>query len=116
MINDTMKRVALSGATAKTKEYIQSVLSLKESGLGLPKELTGGSRTSDISQAHYSRHCPEELRLIQICHQSSQKFQGNLDDEQRVPAVLHGRHYATPFYLGRELLTPLHIELSRIGK
>ncbi len=89
MINDSLKRLALSGATSKTKEYIQSVLSLKESGLGLPKELTGGSRTSDIQSSALFQTLPGGASAnSQYALSQAKKFQGNLDRlRQRVPSV-----------------------------
>jgi hypothetical protein len=89
MVNDTMKRVALSGASEKTKEYIQSVLSLKESGLGLPKELTGGSRTSDIQSSALFQTLPSGSSAnSKYALSQAKKFQANLDRlRQRVPGV-----------------------------
>jgi hypothetical protein len=89
MINDSLKRLALSGASEKTKEYIQSVLSLKESGLGLPKELTGGSRTSDIQSSALFQTLPSGASAnSKYALSQAKKFQANLDRlRQRVPGV-----------------------------
>lgn len=40
--------IALSHLTEKSKAYVDDLLSMRESALGLPKQLTGGSRVSEI--------------------------------------------------------------------
>jgi hypothetical protein len=44
-----LKQLGLSGATPETREYVIDLLSLRESMLGLPKEITGGSRQMQSS-------------------------------------------------------------------
>lgn len=89
MWNDFVKSTAMSGATPKTKEYIQSVLSLKESALGLPKEITGGSRTSEIQGNALFQTLPSGASVdSKYALGQAKKFQSNIDRlRQRVPAV-----------------------------
>lgn len=44
-----LKKLGLSGATPQTREYIIDLLSLREAMLGMPKEITGGSRMMEKS-------------------------------------------------------------------
>ena len=39
-----LKKLGLAGATPETRQYIVDILSLREGMLGMPKEITGGSR------------------------------------------------------------------------
>jgi hypothetical protein len=89
MINDWMKSSALSGATDQTKQYIQSVLSLKESALGLPKEITGGSRTSEIQGNALFQTLPSGSSVdSKYALDQAKKFQANIDRlHERVPEV-----------------------------
>jgi hypothetical protein len=43
-VADNLKKLGAAGATPETREYIIDILSLRESMLGMPKEITGGSR------------------------------------------------------------------------
>jgi hypothetical protein len=87
--NDLRKGSALKGATQQTKDYIQSVLSLKESALGLPKEITGGSRTSEIQGNALFQTLPSGSSVnSQYALEQAQKFQANIDRlHDRVPQV-----------------------------
>jgi len=70
----------LNQATAPTKEYIQSVLSLRESSLGLPKEITGGSRVSEIQASALWETLPSAASLDKAyAIGQSKKFQANID-------------------------------------
>ncbi len=85
LLNDTERNFALKGATQQTKDYIQSVLSLKESALGLPKEITGGSRTSEIQGNALFQTLPSGSSVdSKYALEQAQKFQANIDR-------LHGR-------------------------
>ena len=48
-IANNIKRWGLEGAHPETRAYITALLSAREAALGLPKEITGGSRQSDIA-------------------------------------------------------------------
>jgi hypothetical protein len=70
----------LSGSTPETQEYIQSVLSLRESALALPKELTNGSRVSEIQASALWATLPSGASLNgNYALKQGQKFQGNID-------------------------------------
>ena len=70
----------LSQATEPTKEYVQSVLSLRESALGLPKEITGGSRVSEIQASALWSTLPGAASLdSKYALGQAKKFQANID-------------------------------------
>lgn len=70
----------LAGSTPATQEYIQSVLSLRESSLGLPKELTEGSRVSEIQASALWATLPSGASLNgDYALNQSKKFQANID-------------------------------------
>lgn len=48
-VSDNLKQLGLEGANPQTREYIIDLLSLREALLGLPKEITGGSRMMEKS-------------------------------------------------------------------
>jgi hypothetical protein len=71
---------ALSKATDATKNYIQSVLSLRESALGLPKEITGGSRVSEVQSSALWATLPSASSLdSKYALGQAKKFQANID-------------------------------------
>jgi hypothetical protein len=70
----------LSQATEPTKDYIQSVLSLRESALGLPKEITGGSRVSEVQSSALWATLPDAKSLDKnYAVGQAKKFQANID-------------------------------------
>ncbi len=70
----------LSKATPATKDYIQSVLSLRESALGLPKEITGGSRVSEVQSSALWATLPSAASLdSRYALGQAKKFQANID-------------------------------------
>lgn len=79
----------LSGSTPETQEYIQSVLSLRESALGLPKEITGGSRVSEIQASALWGTLPSGASLnSDYALNQSKKFQANIKRlRERAPEV-----------------------------
>src|SRR5258706_10307125 len=79
----------LSGATPETQEYIQSVLSLRESALGLPKEITGGSRASEIQASALWGTLPSGASLNgDYALSKAKKFQANIKRlRERAPEV-----------------------------
>lgn len=89
MINDFMKAGALKDATQLTKDYIITVQSLKESALGLPKEITGGARTSEIQGNALFQNLPSGASVdSKYALEQAQKFQANLDRlRDRVPQI-----------------------------
>jgi len=97
MWNDLVKSTMLNGASDKTKNYIQSVLSLKESALGLPKEITGGSRTSEIQGNALFQTLPSGASVdSKYAIGQAKKFQANIDRlRNRVP-VVRGMEEITP--------------------
>jgi hypothetical protein len=89
IINDWMKSSALSGATQLTKDYLITVSSLKESALGLPKEITGGARTSEIQGNALFQNLPSGASGdSKYALEQAQKFQANIDRlRDRVPQI-----------------------------
>lgn len=79
----------LSQASEPTKAYIQSVLSLRESALGLPKEITGGSRVSEVQSSALWATLPSAGSLdSKYALSQAKKFQANIDRLwQRVDSV-----------------------------
>ena len=88
-IEALVNAAVLSEATEQTKEYVQSVLSLRESGLGLPKELTGGSRVTEIQTSALWQTLPSGASLNgEYALGQAKKFQANIDRlRKRVPEV-----------------------------
>ena len=84
----------LSQATEPTKDYIQSVLSLRESALGLPKEITGGSRVSEVQASALWSTLPGAGSLDKnYALSQAKKFQANIDRLwQRVDSVQGMEH------------------------
>jgi len=81
----------LSGATPETNEYIQSVLSLRESGLGMPKELTGGARVSEIQASALWQTIPGGASLNgNYALNQAKKFQANIDRLRERPEIVEG--------------------------
>lgn len=89
-VADNLKKLGLEGATPETRRYVTALLSMREAALGIPKEITGGSRTTEIASNALWETLPsgttpdrkwamEQLRGVQ----------GILDrlKETRVPAV-----------------------------
>jgi hypothetical protein len=84
-----LKAGVLDGASDPTIDYIQSVLSLRESALGLPKELTGGSRVSEVQASALWATLPSAGSLnSKYALQQTQRFQQNIDRlRKKVPQV-----------------------------
>lgn len=87
--NDWINRGALDNATDLTKTFIQSALALKEAALALPKELTGGSRVSDIqASAMFKTLAGGSAPDSKYALDQSKKFQADIDRlRQRAPEV-----------------------------
>jgi hypothetical protein len=89
VINDAIRNLALKAATPQTKEYIQSVLQLKETSLGLPKEITGGSRTSETQSSALFQTLPSGSSAdANYALGQGKKFQADIDRlRERVPNI-----------------------------
>ena len=75
-----IQQAALAGATPQSQEYIQSVLSLRESALALPKELTGGSRVQEIQASALWATLPGAASLnSKYALGQAKKYQANID-------------------------------------
>jgi hypothetical protein len=87
----------LAGSTPQSQEYIQSILSLRESALGLPKEITGGSRVSEIQASALWGTLPGGASLNgDYALKQGKKFQANIDRlRERAPEV-RGVHIEDP--------------------
>jgi len=89
VINDFINSTAMKNATPQTKAYIKTVQSLKESSLGIPKELTGGSRQSDISANALFQTLPSGQSVdSNYALDQAKSMQGNIDRlREPVPQV-----------------------------
>lgn len=89
VLNDTIRNFALKSATKQTKEYIQSALQLKETSLGLPKEITSGSRTSETQSSALFQTLPSGASVdSNYALTQGKKFQADIDRlRERAPEV-----------------------------
>jgi len=88
-IDNGIRAVAQMSATEKTNEYIRAVLALREAGLGLPKEITGGSRVSEIQAGALWQTMPGAASLdSKYAIKQAGKFQQDIDRlRERAPLV-----------------------------
>lgn len=88
-IDSAMRAAVLSGATEQTKDYVQSVLALREAGLALPKEITGGSRVAEIQASALWQTMPSAGSLdSKYALKQAKKFQQDIDRlRERAPEV-----------------------------
>lgn len=88
-IDELLRAAALTGATEETKKYVQAVLALREAGLGLPKEITGGSRVSEVQASALWATMPSAGSLdSKYAINQSKKFQKDIDRlRERAPEV-----------------------------
>lgn len=77
-IDSLVRAGVLTGATDLTKDYVQSVLSLRESSLALPKQLTGGSRVSEIQAQALWATAPGVQGDSKYAEKQLRKFDDNL--------------------------------------
>jgi hypothetical protein len=89
LANDAVRATLMKGATDQTKQYVQNILSLRESALGLPKEITGGSRVSEIQSNALFQTLPSGASVdSKYALDQANKFQANIDRlNDRVPEV-----------------------------
>lgn len=89
LANDAIRATLMKGASDQTKQYVQSVLSLRESALGLPKEITGGSRVSEIQSNALFQTLPSGASVdSKYALEQGKKFQANIERlNDRVPDV-----------------------------
>lgn len=95
---DSLLRAAvLSGASEQTKDYVQAVLNLREAGMALPKEITGGSRVTEIQTSALWATMPSASSLDEkYAIKQAKKFQSDIDRlRQRAPLV-RGIDYTEP--------------------
>ena len=87
--DELVRAAALSGATEPTKKYVQAVIALREASLGLPKEITGGSRVSEVQASALWATAPSASSLnSQYAIDQSKKFQKDIDRlRERAPEV-----------------------------
>ena len=80
----------LQNASDSTVEYIQSVLSFRESALALPKMITNSGRQSEIAAHALWATTPGLEPNSQYALGQAKKFQGNLDRLRRGTASIVG--------------------------
>ena len=88
-IDSAMRAAVLAGATEQTKDYVQSVIALREAGLALPKEITGGSRVSEVQASALWHTMPSAASLnSKYALKQATKFQQDIDRlRERAPQV-----------------------------
>jgi hypothetical protein len=88
-IDSLFRAGVLAGATEETKNYVQSVLALREAGLALPKEITGGSRVAEIQASALWATMPGAGSLdSKYAIKQAKKFQQDIDRlRERAPEV-----------------------------
>lgn len=88
-IDSLFRAGVMSGATEETQKYVQAVIALREAGLALPKEITGGSRVSEVQASALWAGMPSASSLNQkYAIQQAKKFQSDIDRlRQRAPQV-----------------------------
>lgn len=87
----------MDGATPQSQEYVQSVLSLREGGLALPKEITGTGRTSEIQASALWQTIPSGASLNgEYALKQAKKFQAVIDRLKERPELVEGLHVEDP--------------------
>src|SRR6266478_304900 len=88
-IDSMMRAAVMTGATEQTKDYVQSVIALREAGLALPKEITGGSRVSEVQASALWHTMPSAASLnSKYALKQAKKFQQDIDRlRERAPQV-----------------------------
>jgi len=88
-VDSLMRAAVLSGATEETKNYVQAVIALREAGLALPKEITGGSRIAEVQASALWATMPSAASLnSKYALKQAKKFQQDIDRlRERAPDV-----------------------------
>lgn len=88
-VDELFRAGVLAGATEDTKRYVQAVIALREAGLALPKEITGGSRVSEVQASALWATMPSAGSLdSKYALKQAKKFQQDIDRlRERAPEV-----------------------------
>jgi hypothetical protein len=88
-LDSLLRAGVMSGASEKTQNYVQAVLALREAGLALPKEITGGSRVAEIQASALWQTMPSAASLnSKYALKQATKFQQDIDRlRARAPEV-----------------------------
>lgn len=88
-VDELMRAAVLKGASEETKDYVVAVLALREAGLALPKEITGGSRVAEIQASALWQTMPSAGSLnSKYALKQAKKFQQDIDRlRERAPEV-----------------------------
>jgi hypothetical protein len=88
-IDSLVSQAVMSQATPETQKYVRAVLALREAGLALPKEITGGSRVSEVQASALWGTMPDAKSLnSKYAIEQSKKFQQDIDRlRERAPEV-----------------------------
>jgi hypothetical protein len=88
-IDNSWRAAVMSGASEETKDYVQAVIALREAGLALPKEITGGSRVSEVQASALWAGMPGPTSLdSKYAVKQAKKFQSDIDRlRERAPQV-----------------------------
>lgn len=88
-VDELFRATVLSGASEETKKYVQAVIALREAGLALPKEITGGSRVSEVQASALWATMPSAGSLdSKYAITQAKKFQQDIDRlRERAPEV-----------------------------
>lgn len=87
--DSTFRAAVMSGASEKTQAYVRAVIALREAGLALPKEVTGGSRVSEVQASALWASMPGAASLNKdYALEQAKKFQADIDRlRERAPEV-----------------------------
>lgn len=88
-VDSAIRATVMAGATEETQRYVQAVRALREAGLALPKEITGGSRVSEVQASALWQTMPGAASLnSKYALDQAKKFQSDIDRlRQRAPQV-----------------------------
>jgi len=88
-VDNLWRAGVMQGASEKTQRYVQAVIALREAGLALPKEITGGSRVSEVQASALWQGMPSATSMnSKYAINQSKKFQSDIDRlRQRAPQV-----------------------------
>jgi hypothetical protein len=79
-IDNAMRAAVMVGASPATQDYVQAVIALREAGLALPKEITGGSRVSEVQASALWQGMPSATSLdSKYAIKQAKKFQSDID-------------------------------------
>lgn len=96
-IDSELRQTILGPASEKTKDYVQAVIALREAGLALPKEITGGSRVSEVQASALWAGMPSAGSLdSKYALKQAHKFQQDIDRLRNRAPLVRGQEMVDP--------------------